>query len=497
MRTRYLIPLSSLLLLLLTACGQEDLPTPTAEPSPTHTPSPTVATTPTATHTPAPTPTPSATPIQPEIEAQEQTIFSDQQLAVEAITSPSDGWLAVYKDTQSALSTDDLLGVIPVEAGMTTELIIPIDAAEATNTVQIALHGGRNGTNESLDPAEDQLLLIESLAIELQINPPEIIVTDQELFEDGLLIIQTVSNEEAGWLAVHNQTDEGIGQLLGYAPIQAGTMENLPVNIRWREATPTLVAVLYEDAGERDVFEYGTADGIITYADQLVTVPFEVTLPMEIVIFDQPVVNGQFVVERVVSDGPGWLVVYQEDENGAQGFIIGTTPLADGLNENILVEVDSSAVTEVLQLTIHDDTVPDDEFDFPANDPRRDYLERAYFVTLNTQTGSYFIVRDQPLTADDQLIIDLVAAESDVWLVIHADEAGEPGEIIGQTAVPAGFSRDIAVTIETGSANPTDQLHVMLHEDLSESETFNPEEDTPLLQRGFPIVAPFLIIETE
>ena len=500
MHTRYLIALLSVLLLWLTACGEEDPPTPTARPtqSASITPAPTIVTTPSVTPTPMPTLTPSATPISPEIDVEPQTIYSDQQLAITAVTSPSDGWLAVYKDTQSALDAADLLGVIPVGAGNNTNLVILIEAGEATGTVQIALHGGRNGTNEDLNPAEDQLLLIETVNIELQINPPEITVSGQEVFEDGVVTIQTVSHEEAGWLGIHNQSQINgeIGQLLGYAPVQAGTTQNLPVTIRWREANPTLVAVLYADEGESDVFEYGAADGIIAYAEETVIAPFEVTLPMDVVVFDQPVVDGEFVVERIVSNGPGWLVVYQEDESGSQGFIIGTVPLEDGLNEDILVEVDGSAVTDNLQLAIHDDTTSGDEFDFPANDPRRDYLGRAVIFSLNTQTGSYFIVRDQPLTAEDQITVDIIAAEADYWLVVHADAAGEPGEIIGQTAVPAGFSRDITVTIDDVSA-VTAQLHIMLHEDVSEGEAFNPAEDTPVLQRGFPITAPFVVTVQE
>lgn len=500
MRTRYLIALLSLLLLWLAACGEEEPPTPTAEPTPatTATPAATIATTPTITQTPSPTLTPSATPVMPEIEVQSQTIFNDQQLTVGAITSPSDGWLAVYIDTQAALDSADLLGVIPIEAGDSTNLVIPIDAEEATETLQIALHGGRNGTNEDLNPAEDQLLLIETVSVELQINPPEIAVAAQEVFDDGVVTIQTVTLEDAGWLGIHNQEDGGLGQLLGYVPVQAGTTQNLPVAIRWREANPALVAVLYEDAGESAVFEYDAADAIITYAEEPVTTSFEVTLPMDIVVFDQPVVDGEFVIERIVSNGPGWVVVYQVGEDGSQGFIIGTVPLVDGLNEDILVEVDGSAVTDSLQLTIHDDTTPGDEFDFPANDPRRDYLGRAVVFPLNTLTGSYFVVRDQPLADNNQVTVDIITTEVDAWLVVYADAAGEPGEIIGQTAVPAGFSRDVAITIENeNTAAASNQLHLMLHVDVSAEEAFNPEEDTPLLQRGFPVMAPFLITDQE
>src|SRR5690606_3785568 len=44
------------------------------------------------------------------------------------------------------------------------------------------------------------------------------------------------------------------------------------------------------------------------------------------------------------------------------------------------------------------------------------------------------------------------------WLVIYNDDAGEPGEVIGQSPLPGGSSRDVTVEIDPYMATST--LHV-------------------------------------
>ncbi|MBK9613796.1 hypothetical protein [Candidatus Amarobacter glycogenicus] len=74
-------------------------------------------------------------------------------------------------------------------------------------------------------------------------------------------------------------------------------------------------------------------------------------------MLDQPVIGGTITVERVISNGPGWLVVYQ-DEGGSPGLIIGSAPLVDGLNEQVPVSVRESGVTPQLFIFLHEDTEP-------------------------------------------------------------------------------------------------------------------------------------------
>lgn len=489
MPAQYRFIFLALFIILLVACGEELPPTPTS--APTAEATATAAVTPSPTNTPRPTETPSPTPLPPAINVPEQTVYGDGVVAVESVTIPADGWLAVYRQSQAELSADDLLGVIAVEAGEQQGLQVTIDGEKATSVLQFALHVQENPTAE-FDPAASELLLITSFEVTLQLVEPQIVVNEQEVLEDGLVVVEQVVTENAGWIGIHNQTAEGMGDLLGYLPVKAGTNEQMAINIRWREAVPALTAVLYEDNGAAGDFEYGAADGVMSYAGTPVTADFKVSLPPVLVLFDQPVIESQFVVDRIISDGAAWLVAYQQDENEQPGFIIGFAALQDGLNENVVVEVDGSAVTDTLLLTLHDDTGTLGEFDFPANDPRRDYQERAFFTPLNTATGSYLIVRDQAV-ADEQVTVSLVVAAVDLWAVVYSDEAGEPGEIIGQAFVPAGFAQEVVVEL---TAAPTTQLHVLLHADNGVAQEFEPQTaDSPILRQGAALAIPFMVVE--
>ncbi len=45
-------------------------------------------------------------------------------------------------------------------------------------------------------------------------------------------------------------------------------------------------------------------------------------------------------VDRVVSEGPGWLVIHA-DANGKPGPVIGYATAADGLTRNLIVRLDA------------------------------------------------------------------------------------------------------------------------------------------------------------
>jgi hypothetical protein len=272
-----------------------------------------------------------------------------------------------------------------------------------------------------------------------------------------------------GWLAIHGEADGRPGPVLGVVPVTAGRHEDIAITIPWREGTPTLYAALYADNGEPLHFDYQAEDAPLQAGGEPVVTAFHATFPIDIYVLDQPLVDGTFEVERVISNGPGWLVAYYDD-NGAPGLIIGSAPLEDGLNERVMVEVLASAATDVLHLRLHEDTEPGDDFDFPRVDQPVLYDGRLPgTVTFSLTPGNYLIVDDQSLTntgtASAVLTVDLVVVNVPTWVAIEADEDGQRGEVLGFTAVSPGVSHDIAISIDPTLA--TETLYV-----------------TPLPQRG-------------
>ncbi|OGG72749.1 hypothetical protein A3A38_03760 [Candidatus Kaiserbacteria bacterium RIFCSPLOWO2_01_FULL_53_17] len=74
------------------------------------------------------------------------------------------------------------------------------------------------------------------------------------------------------------------------------------------------------------------------------------------------------------------------------------------------------------------------------------------------------------------------------YLIIHEDRSGEPGIILGASALlPAGESTGVKVILSRASKDG-ETLHAMLHFEKGGNATFTPSEDTPVQSRlGGPI----------
>ena len=104
--------------------------------------------------------------------------------------------------------------------------------------------------------------------------------------------------------------------------------------------------------------------------------------------------------------------------------------------------------------------------------------------------------------AVDQDVVDGVVrvtrATSDGpgWVVIHADDAGAPGPVIGYVAVPSGISANVEVQIEDEAAI-TPVLHAMLHEDSGAEGTYEfPDGDPPVQVNDAIVMVPLNVTAT-
>lgn len=87
-------------------------------------------------------------------------------------------------------------------------------------------------------------------------------------------------------------------------------------------------------------------------------------------------------------------------------------------------------------------------------------------------------VEDQNLAEENTVTIPLVESEGDGWLVIHSDNDGAPGPVIGFAAVTAGSNENLAVTIDP--AGGTETVHAMLHVDAGTAGVYEfPGPDAP------------------
>jgi glucose/arabinose dehydrogenase/plastocyanin len=87
-----------------------------------------------------------------------------------------------------------------------------------------------------------------------------------------------------------------------------------------------------------------------------------------VTVSDQPVRNDSVVVDEVVSDGPGWIVIHAE-ENETFGSVLGFTGVTDGTSTDVVVAIEEpGTITETLYAMLHTDAGTEGEWEFPGPD---------------------------------------------------------------------------------------------------------------------------------
>lgn len=482
-----------LLAACLTACSREE-PTPTA--TATAVPEATIPAAPTPTRTPAPT----ATPITPALSVSDQALDIDGVLVIDSVTVLEPAWVVIHAERDGVVG--EVLGQTAVSPGATTDVEITIDPLQATDALTAMIHDNAGSESQFDFPGQDNPLLVagstiaQSFAIDRQIQLPEIQASDQDVLEDGLVRINSVRLPKPGWIVIHAQENEAVGPVLGFTFVQPGVTENVVVHIPWREATPTLYAMLYEDTGREQRFDFPEEDLPILAVGEPVVTEIQAAYPPNLVVFDQPVIDNRIVVERVISSGPGWLVVYADD-GGSPGIIIGSAALAAGLNEAVSVGLLGPEVTDQLFIFLHQDTEAGDAFNFPAADPQLMYQGRiANPFSFRTDPGNYLGSRDQVLQeveGETAVLVPFTVTEVDAWIVIYNDNNGDLGDIIGQAWLPPGVNREVIITIDPEAV--TDTLYAVLQWDAGTVQTFEPGgTDIPFQRNRSIIQAPFSIL---
>ncbi len=482
--------ISAVLTLWLTACGGEETtptPAPSSTPAATFTdiPSPTLPAIPSATPTASPTASPP--PPQPALEVNPQTVTETGELLIARAVAAAPGWLSVSNADAPAV---ELLGFVAIDAGSHEKLVISIDPYQANAQLMVALHADEGEPGRFDFPGEDDIVEVageavqNEIRIELSIPLPGISVSDQTIWEDGIAVIDSVTSLEAGWVAI--SLAESPEQILGASPIPAGNSQNVPVAIPWREALPDLQAALWLDAGIPGMYEPGLSDLPVEINGEPIAAQFKATLPPEIVIFEQPVIEEQIIVDRALSDGTNWLVIYRS-VNGQPGNVVGFTFLQDGLNENIVVPVAGSAITRLMFARFHEDNGELGEFDFPGEDNLKPFFDREgnRYVPqfpFRTDYGSYILAADQ--SDPEAVTLDKVVVDAGVWLLIHADDDGELGEELGALLLPAGFHQNVSVPIALEQTPAV--VHAALYRDEGEKGAFD-ELDFLLQVDGAPV----------
>jgi hypothetical protein len=100
---------------------------------------------------------------------------------------------------------------------------------------------------------------------------------------------------------------------------------------------------------------------------------------------------------------------------------------------------------------------------------------------------SNHVTADAQVSADGTVTIERLFLLEEGYLVIHADDGGEPGRAIGHRGLESGLQTDVPIEIDTEyweRQNGTTTIWAVLHRDANGNEAFDPGTDNQLSLLG-------------
>ena len=187
----------------------------------------------------------------------------------------------------------------------------------------------------------------------------------------GLVLVDSVTTNQDGWVVLYGSPDFSSGNIVGYAPVYRGTNTNLLVKVDASKVKdqPMLWAQLHADAGIQNVFEWGNTrrlpdgelvqvfnDYPLTQNNRYIRASFATTASPagtstasqkgtnQISVSNQSLNTGVIVLDSVTAAQDGWVVIYRKPGFNASD-IVGYAPVYQGTNYGVKVTVDTTKLT--------------------------------------------------------------------------------------------------------------------------------------------------------
>jgi hypothetical protein len=218
----------------------------------------------------------------------------------------------------------------------------------------------------------------------------------------------------------------------------------------------------------------------------------------------------EVTVDEVYSDGPGWIVIHEDDED-APGAVIGNAAVTDGMSTDVTVTLDRDiADGETLYAMLHVDDPEDGQYTFdasadepedpPAVDADGEVVVDPFVVSAPGAQGPSVTVSDQTANPANEVVVDEAVSDGAGWIVIHEQNAAgdEIAGVIGHAALSDGTNTDVTVTLDR-DVEDGETLYAMLHTDdpADGNYTFDGQadqpEDPPVESEGEVVVEPFVV----
>ena len=352
------------------------------------------------------TPPVSASAQNPSVTVKDQDVDGDSVVVADAV-SPGPGWIAIHNQVNGNIG--EAIGEAHLNSGDNKNVLVKIDPTKATAVMYAMLHvdAGTVGKYEFPGPDVPEMFNGQMLspgfkatflsAVNGTATPeggsmgmpsssgdgstPLVKVSDQALTDNSVIVDDVVSSGP-GWIVIY--TTDAYGQpdqLIGQAAVKDGDNQMVMVPVDPGKAQGNLYAQLQADKGTVGTFDYPGADEPVMLGVQMIAGTFKIisspsavgpatpaVLQPSISVSDQQIQNGAVTVAQVVSNGNWWLVIHAANPDGTMGGYIGQTLIKNGINTNVVVNINMKLATPVLYAMLHEDNAPFFILEFPGPD---------------------------------------------------------------------------------------------------------------------------------
>jgi hypothetical protein len=430
------------------------------------------------------------------------------RISIQSVEVSSPGWVVVYADDAGA--PGEVLGHAAVSPGISLALTVLLSREIAGDEqLHAALHEdlGVEGTLEldgadvpapgaAGDPTQNTFTVSVPLTPVVEVDdqhvgtvPPDGAIT----ITRHAVTVGSVTSPGDGWVVIYDGAGGVPGDVLGHAPVSAGTSSGVVVPMgRGLLHAEELFAALHEDAGTTGDFEYPGADAPVTRpgTTDVLAEPFTVftpslTAPEQVAGLSAASPPAHTVlVTDVRSGGKGWVVVY-DMRAGIINDVLGHAPVGpDGATgADVTVEVSRPLVSgETLQVVLHDDLGTPDTFEFPGADlPRVGHGDLPIQAELVAEPPAVTFPDPNDPASLHELVVERVASPADAWLTARTvDEGGGPGVLLGYVQVTPGVHDDLALPITARPLIRNEEVRVELNAENGTVGQFDGTE-TPML----------------
>lgn len=420
-------------------------------------------------------------------------VVTDHHVMIDQVMADMPAWIVIHAQSVDGM-VGPVIGYRAVNVGTSSNVAVPIDMSQATGTLYAMLHmdSGEMGVYEfGMVEGEDAPFAGEQTMVNPAFNV-DLVHAEDQFVADNTVTVQHVIAQQDGFIVIHSGDRSGPGPVLGFAPVTAGINTDVVVTLEG-DVTPFVWPMLHVDDGTMGEYNFGTVEG----EDGPVVIDGAVAMHaavvgMPAVRAESQLVDDTVMIDSVLSQGPGFIVIHA-DNAGAPGEVIGFAPVADGSNSDIAVTVDAAKVTPVIYPMLHADTGVEGTYEFgevEGEDLPQMADGNALFFPILAKPG---IIYSGALDGDT-LMVEEALIDTQGFLVIHADNEGAPGAVLGFAPLVAGLNHHVSITLATEGR--TDTLFPMLHMDTGVMGTYEfgevEGEDLPVRVGDTPVFGPLM-----